>query len=467
MNTPDFLQFSISKLSRLLESKALSPVEVTEASLSLIEARNAEHNAYVTVMADEAMAAARLAEQEIQAGQYKGRMHGVPLSLKDAIFTKGVRTTFGSETHKDFIPTHDADVVVRLRQAGAIILGKTNMQSFALGPTGDKSYFGPVLNPLKPGKITCGSSSGSAGALASYQCFGSIGSDTGGSVRMPASACSLVGMKPTFGKVSKHGALPLCWTLDHLGPMTRTVEDNALLLNAIVGFDEKDPYSVASDAEDYSAGIDSGVAGKVIGVPTNFYFDIIESEVQRVFDETVELLKSSGARIVPIELPEMDELLIAQQLIFACESYSSMKEYLQKCPEKIDVEVRNRGIAGLLLDSDAYITVLQLRNRLIRQHRQVFNNLDALITPTLPILPSDVGQRDVLIDGKPGHTRILSRLTGPSNTTGFPAISVPGGLSEDGIPVGIQLIGKPNAEQLLYTLAYTIEQQTSPTFQTK
>lgn len=464
MSTTDFLKLSIVELSNLIKSKALSPVEVTEASLSLIETLNSEHNAYVTVMADEAIAAARLAEQEILAGQYRGSLHGIPLSLKDAIFTKGIRTTFGSETHKDFIPTHDAEVVARLRQAGAIILGKTNMQAFALGPTGDKSYFGPVLNPHKPGKITAGSSSGSAGALASYQCFGSIGTDTGGSVRMPASACSLVGMKPTFGKVSKHGSLPLCWTLDHLGPMTRTVEDNALLLNAIVGFDEKDPYSVVSKTEDYTKGIKEGVVGKVVGIPTNFYFDIIENEVQQVFDETVEILRRSGAHILPIALPEMEELLMAQQIIFACESYSTMKNYLQKCPEKIDIEVRNRAIAGLLFDADAYITALQLRSKLIQQHRQAFNHIDALITPTLPILPSDVGQREVLIDGKPGHTRILSRLTGPSNTTGFPAISVPAGISKNGLPIGIQLIGKPNAEKLLYTLAHNIEQQAALTF---
>ena len=182
---------------------------------------------------------------------------------------------------------------------------------------------------------------------------------------MPASACAVVGMKPTFGKVSKHGSLPLCWTLDHLGPMTRTVEDNALMLNAIVGFDEKDPYSVESVYEDYSLGIKSGVKDKVIGVPTNFYFDIVESGVQRVFDETVNTLSKLGAKIVPIALPEMDELLIAQQLIFACESYSTIKDYLQQCPEKIDIEVRNRAIAGLLLDSETYIMALQARNKLI------------------------------------------------------------------------------------------------------
>lgn len=463
MSTLDLLKLNISELSQLIQSKKISPVELTSATLQHIEALNPEHNAYVTVMAEQAMQTAHSAEKAILAGDYKGPLHGVPLSLKDAIFTKGVRTTFGSETHKDFVPDHDAHVVTRLYEAGAIILGKTNMQSFALGPTGDKSCFGPVRNPRSPGKITAGSSSGSAGALASYQCFGSIGTDTGGSVRMPASACAVVGMKPTFGKVSKHGSLPLCWTLDHLGPMTRTVEDNALMLNAIVGFDEKDPYSVESVYEDYSLGIKSGVKDKVIGVPTNFYFDIVESGVQRVFDETVNTLSKLGAKIVPIALPEMDELLIAQQLIFACESYSTIKDYLQQCPEKIDIEVRNRAIAGLLLDSETYIMALQARNKLISQHRLAFNQVDALITPTLPILPSDVGQRDVMIDGQAGHTRILSRLTGPSNTTGFPAMSVPAGFSAEGLPVGVQLIGKPHSERQLYTIAYAIEQHT-PSF---
>jgi aspartyl-tRNA(Asn)/glutamyl-tRNA(Gln) amidotransferase subunit A len=458
MSIPDYLQLSLSELGALLKSRDLSPVEVTEASLRLIDAKNPEVNAYVTIMADEALAAARQAEQEIQTGKYKGPLHGVPVGVKDAIFTKGVATTFGSETHRNFIAQEDAEVVTRLRQAGAVILGKTNMQGFALGPTGDKSCFGPVLNPRAPGMITGGSSSGNAGALASHQCFGTVGSDTGGSVRMPASACGLVGMKPTFGKVSKHGALPLCWTLDHLGPMTRTVKDNALMLNVLAGFDVKDAYSVPTAIQDYAAGIDASVSGKVIGVPVNFYFDIVEAEVQEIFDSTVERLRHQGCRIEPVTLPEMDDLLVVQQIVFACESYSTMKKYLQQCPEKIDQEIRNRGIAGLLLQSGDYIEMLQLRHRLIRQQYQSMAGVDALLTPTLPILPSKVGQRDVLIDGKPGHTRILSKLTGPSNTTGFPAISVPGGVSSDGRPVGVQLIGKPNSEAQLYNLAYAIEQ---------
>ena len=460
MSLPDFLTLPFSELSALLRTRELSPVEVTEASLQLIDARNPEVNAYVTVMADDALAAAREAEREMQRGMYRSPLHGVPVSLKDAIYTRGVATTFGSETHRHFVPDEDADVVTRLRHAGAVIVGKTNMQGFALGPTGDKSCFGPVLNPRAPGMITGGSSSGSAGALASYQCYASVGSDTGGSVRMPASACGVVGMKPTFGAVSKHGAHALCWSLDHLGPMTRTVRDNALMLNALVGFDAKDPYSMPVPTQDYAALLDESLEGKVVGVPANFYFDIVESDVRAVVDETIERLKRMGCRVQTVELPEMDDLLVVQQIVFACESYSTMRPYLQRSPDKIDVEIRNRGIAGLLFHAGDYIEMLQLRHRLIRQHHQSMAAIDALLTPTLPMLPSKVGQRDVMIDGKPGHTRILSRLTGPSNTTGFPAISVPGGVSRDGRPVGVQLVGKPHSEAVLYQLAHAIEQST-------
>ena len=200
------------------------------------------------------------------------------------------------------------------------------MQSFALGPAGDRSYFGPVKNPHNLSKITGGSSSGSGAALASYQCYGSVGSDTGGSVRIPASMCGLVGMKPTFGRVSKHGALTLCWTLDHLGPMTRTVTDNALMLNALSGFDAKDPYSINTVEEDFTQGLDAGIKGKKIGIPTSFYFDTVEGEVQRIFNATIGNLRELGAEIVSIDLPDMDELLIAQQIIFASESYASMKK---------------------------------------------------------------------------------------------------------------------------------------------
>ncbi|NEU30998.1 Asp-tRNA(Asn)/Glu-tRNA(Gln) amidotransferase subunit GatA [bacterium LRH843] len=458
MNLSNFLEWSIHKLSKSIQNKEISPVEVTEASINLINEKNNELNAFITVIEEESLQAAKKAEVDILSGNYKGPLHGIPIGIKDLICTAGVKTTFGSEIYQDYVPDFDAEVVTKFKNAGAIMIGKLNMHTFAYGPTGDRSFYGPVKNPHNLAKITGGSSSGSGAAVAAFQCYGSVGSDTGGSVRMPASMCGIVGMKPTFGRVSKHGSLPLCWTLDHLGPMTRTVTDNALMLNVMSGFDAKDPYSISSKVEDFTSGIKSGIKGKKIGIPTSFYFDTIELEVRRIFDSTVDSLRHLGADIVSIDLPGMDDLLAAQQVILASEAYTSLEKHLVNTPEMVEEEVRSRAIAGMLVQSSEYIQMLQVRHKAIDMHNLALEKVDVIMTPTLSILPTNINQRDVDINGVPEHTRIFARLTGPSNTTGFPAISVPGGMSNCGLPVGVQFIGKPLDESLLYQFAYALEE---------
>jgi aspartyl-tRNA(Asn)/glutamyl-tRNA(Gln) amidotransferase subunit A len=454
----NLLEWSLSELSEGIFGKEVSPVEVVELTIEQISKRNKEINAFITVTAESALQKAREAERDIQQGNYKGALHGVPIGLKDIIYTKGVRTTFGAENHKDFIPEYDADVVSRLDRAGAIMIGKLNMQQFAYGTTGDRSYFGPIRNPIDTSKITGGSSAGSGAAVAANLCYGSIGSDTGGSIRIPASCCGIVGMKPTFGRVSKHGAMTLSWTLDHLGPMTRSVKDNAIMLNYISGYDSKDAYSLPSPNEDFTGKIGQGVKDITIGVPTSFYFDIIEPEVQRIFDESLDCLRRQGAKIVPVDLPFMDELLAAQQIILSTEGYVALEREVREAPEKIDDEVRARILSGMLTMATEYIRMLQVKHMATEMFSQVLKEVNVIMTPTLCALPTDIEQREIDFNGRKEHPRILARLTGPTNTVGYPSISVSGGNSRSGFPVGIQFIGAPFDETVLYQVAHVLEQ---------
>jgi aspartyl-tRNA(Asn)/glutamyl-tRNA(Gln) amidotransferase subunit A len=454
------LEWCLSDLSHAISKKKISPVEVTKATIEQIHKTNPKINAFITVMEENSLKKAQEAEQDILKGIYKGALHGVPIGLKDIIYTKDVVTTLGSEKYKDFLPEYNAEIVNRLENAGAIIVGKLNLHQFALGTTGDRSYFGPTKNPINLAKITGGSSAGSAAAVAANLSYGSIGSDTGGSIRIPASICGIVGLKPTFGRVSKHGAMALSWTLDHLGPMTRTVKDNAIMLNYISGYDPKDAYSIKSNSEDFTRNIGTGIKGMTIGVPTTFYFDIIDPDVLRIFNENVGKLKEQGARIVEVDLPYMEELFVAQQIILSSEAYVALGDELRENPELIDDEVRARIAAGMLTSASDYIKMLQVKHLATEMFSKVLKDVHVIITPTLCALPSDIEQREITIGGKKEHPRILARLTGPTNTIGFPSISVPGGNSNDGLPVGIQFIGAPFDEKTLYQVAYALEQCT-------
>ncbi len=459
LKTNNFLEWSLSDLSAAIKRKKVSPIEVTKALLQEIHKRNPEINAYITVMEEDALKDAKKAEKEIQKGRIKGVLHGMSIGLKDLIYTKRAPTTFGSGRYVNFIPDHDAEIVTRLKNAGAIIIGKLNMHQFAYGGTGDRSYFGPTRNPHNVNKIAGGSSSGAGAAVAANLCYGAIGSDTGGSIRIPSSACGIVGMKPTFGRVSKYGAMVLSWTMDHLGPMTKTVRDNAILLNYISGYDPKDPYSVATKPEDFTRGIQQGIKGMTIGIPTSFYFDIIEQEVLRIYHKTIDLLKTQGAKVKEIDLPYMNELMTAKQVILAAEAYTALEKEIREAPEKIDEEVRDRIFSGVFIQASEYLNALKIKHAAIHMFGNALKKVDAIITPTLCLVPTDIEQRQVEINGQKEHTIILvARLTGPASTIGFPALSVPGGLANNGLPVGIQLIGAPFEERTLYRIAFAVEQ---------
>jgi len=459
MNEPENLPRSLAALAAALRERRVSPVEVVNTLLERIESEDAKLNAFITVLPERALEEAARAEKEILAGEYRGPLHGVPVGVKDLICTEGVRTTMGSAFFEDYVPDHSATVVSKLEEAGAILIGKTNTHEFAYGPTGDSSHFGPTRNPYDPGRIPGGSSGGSGAAVAAELCYAALGSDTAASIRVPAALCGVVGMKPTFGRVSKSGAFPLAWTLDHVGPITRTVEDNALLLNILAGYDKQDPYSVDKPAEDFTRDLQRGVRDGVVGVTASHYFEHAEDEVERRVREAVEVFRSLGAEVREVEIPHLPETLKAQRIILAVEAYTIHKERLENEPERFGDEISSRLRDAEHLKAYRYATAQQLtKRRSLEEFERALEEVDVLLTPTVPIAATEIGQREVKIgDYEELVFSALTRLTGPTNLNGLPSLSVPCGLTRSGLPVGLQLIGRSFDEATVYRYGHAYE----------
>jgi aspartyl-tRNA(Asn)/glutamyl-tRNA(Gln) amidotransferase subunit A len=448
---------SLAGLSRELLAKHLSPVEVVRALLGRIEAD--ETNSFITVTAEWALEKATLAEREILAGGHRGPLHGVPVALKDIIYTRGVRTTMGSALYAGHVPDHSATVARKLEEAGSVVMGKTNTHEVAYGPTGDRSYFGPTLNPHDARRITGGSSGGSGAAVAANLCYGALGSDTGGSIRIPAALCGTVGMKPTFGRVSKSGVFPLSWSLDHVGPITRTVEDNALMLNVLTGHDPEDPYSVDHPAEDFARDLQRGLRGAGIGLPTSFYFDHVDEEVGVLVREAMEVFRSLGAQVREVEIPNLVDTLHAQRLILGAEAYAVHEERLENEPEAFDEEVCERLMDGARPRAYRYANARRRGVLATDEFDHALQGVDVLLTPTLPIVATEIGQREVRIgDNKESVRSALTRYTGPTDLTGHPSLSIPCGITTSGLPVGMQLIGRHFDEATLYRFGHAYEE---------
>ena len=450
------LPHSLAALSRELKERRLSPVEVVRTLLGRIE--RDETNAFITVTAERALEEASQAEQEIMAGRHKGALHGIPIALKDLVYTRNVHTTMGSDFFVGHVPDHSATVVLKLEDAGSVLIGKTNTHEFAYGPTGDRSFFGPTRNPHDLRRITGGSSGGSGAAVASGLCYGALGSDTGGSIRIPAALCGVVGMKPTFGRVSKMGVFPLAWSLDHVGPITRTVEDNALVLNALAGHDPEDLNSVDLASEDFARVLERGVSGATIGLPSRFYFEHIDEGVEARVREAAEVFASLGAEILEVETPSLWETLYAQRFILAAEAYAVHEERLESEPERFDDQGLERLLDGERLRAFKYANAQQRKLRSRREYEEVLRSVDVLLTPTVPIPATEIGQRETTIDGyEESVYSALTRLTGPTNLNGLPSLSVPCGTTSSSLPVGLQLIGRPFDEATLYRFGHAYE----------
>ena len=450
-------KLTLSEASEFVRSKRISPVELTQGCLSRIEQINPKLNAYITVTADSALAQAREAEAEIQRGSWKGPLHGIPIALKDLVDTADVRTTAASGLFKDRVPTQDAEIVRRLKAAGAVLLGKLNMHEFAYGGSSVISYFGPVRNPWEPGHSTGGSSGGSAAAVAAELCYGAIGSDTGGSIRQPAAYCNIVGLKPTYGRVSTRGGIPFSWSLDHLGPMTRTVEDAALMLQVIAGYDPDDTSTADTPVQDYGATLAAKTASLRIGIPRAHFYEKLDPEIQAVMNTALSTLGKLTAGQSEIEIPVSNNSV---DLIIKVEAYTYHREYITKTPELYQAETLKRIRRGTEISAAEYIYGRRQLDRFRRSVLNVFDTVHLIVTPTTPVPPFTISELLADLDNLFTKELLTLRNTPPFNLLGLPTISIPCGFTSKGLPIGMQITGPPWSEATVLRLAYAYEQAT-------
>ena len=446
---------TIGEASELIRRQELSPVELTRACLDRIDATDGQLHSFITVLADEALDAARNAEAEILSGTYKGRMHGIPFALKDLYDTAGVRTTSGSRVDFDRVPSEDATTTARLKGAGGILLGKLAMHEFALGGPDFTTPFEPARNPWNLAHVTGGSSSGSASAVASGQCMGALGSCTGGSIRGPASLTGIVGLKATYGRVSRFGVVTLSWSQDHAGPMTWTVEDTAYMLQAIAGHDPKDPTSSHAPVPDYELSLREDIRGLKIGVPRHFFFDPhpdINSEVVAKVEQGLSVLDELGATIQEVSVPSLEHVRAANSVIMLSEAFAFHEKNLKNRPNDFGEMVRARFRIGGLFSASDYLQAQRARQSVKREFAEVLREVDVVVTPTMT-------QPAAAFEGYDATSTVRGRsFTAPFNVTGLPAISVPCGFTEGGLPIGMQIAGKPFDEPTVLRTAYTYQQ---------
>lgn len=443
-----------------IRRRDMSSTEVTESVLSRIEALDNRLNAFITVTAEHARRQASEADREIRNGGYRGPLHGMPISVKDLFATTGIRTTGGSRILRDWIPDVDATVVSRLRQAGAILVGKTNMYEFAYGAV--HPDVGPAKNPWDPTRSTGGSSSGSAAAVAAGMGFASVGSDTGGSIRIPAAFCGIVGLKPTYGRVSRYGAIPLSWSCDHMGPMTRTVADCAAMLQGIAGFDPLDSTSSELPVGDYLANLESDAAGLRIGIAESYLYGAIVPSALPFIKSGIKHFEQMGASIRMIEPPSPSEIVPLLLTIMSAEAAAYHLPSLRDKPEEYSEAVRERLELGALTPATTYIQAQRLRKQVVEQMSNAMSSVDILLMPTSPMTAPYI-QGDLSTSGDADPDMLAARInyTGPFDLTGFPAITVPCGFTPSGLPVGLQLVAKPYQERLLLSAARAYERTTN------
>ena len=462
MKTEEFVFTSIAELAPLIQKKEVSPVEVTQAYLERIDRLNDEYLAYLTILRDEALAAAHTAEQEIVHGRYRGPLHGIPIALKDLFAVKGVRMTCGSKIMADHIADSDATVVTRLRQAGTILLGKLNMHEFAWGGTSLNPHYGTPRNPWDRTRLPGGSSGGSAVAMAAGLALGTLGTDTGGSVRIPASLSGIVGLKPTYGRVSRFGVYPLSPSCDHVGPMVRTVADAAVLLHAIAGPDPNDLTARATAVPDYTAALQEDLRGLRLGVPHEYFFEDVEPAVREGVQAAIQHLSSLGATVEAVSIPSIQHVIASSTAIIAAEAYEIHARTMQTRSQDYGADVRTRLLLGACVQAAQYLQAQRFRSLLRQEMLDLLGRVDALVTPTTVLAASRIDQPSVSIGGKEFPVAAhIARATRPFNMTGLPAISVPCGFTPDGLPIGLQLVGRPFEEATVLHLAYAYEQSTA------
>jgi aspartyl-tRNA(Asn)/glutamyl-tRNA(Gln) amidotransferase subunit A len=452
---------SLTSVAQAIAEKRLSSHEVTQSCLHRIAQWQPRLNAFMAIEAEAALVAADAADTSLAKGRNRGALHGVPLAHKDMYYDDGKVVTCGSLIRRDFHATTTATALQRLRDAGSIRLGSLQMAEFAYGPTGHNSHYGPVHNPWAVDRITGGSSSGSGSAVAARLTFAALGSDTGGSIRMPAHFCGVTGLKTTYGRISRAGAMPLSQSLDTVGPLARSAEDCALLLGLMAGADPWDPTAVGGPVPDYRAAVRQSVKGLTIGVPSAFYVDDLDSEVARILDDTMAVLRREGAKIVQVELPEQGQLTAACQLVLAAEAAAFHKRWMIERPQDYGPQVLMRLQNGLAIPAVSYLEAMRWRGPALAAHLAAVSAVDAVIAPVAPVAAPTIAESD--IGNSPDAEAVIQRLTRftrPINYLGLPSLAIPSGFTQGGLPVAMQLIGHSFDEAMLLRIGAAFQRAT-------
>jgi len=451
--------WTIATLARAIAARKISPVEATQEHLARIERLDGRIRAFITVDAEGALATARALEAELVAGRSRGPLHGVPLAHKDLCHVPGLPTSCGTLTREYFTSPFECTAVARLREAGAVMLGKLNMAELAMGPFGDNAHHGDVQNPRREGHCAGGSSSGSAAAVAAGFALAALGSDTGGSIRLPAACCGVVGLKPTYGRVSRAGAMPLSWSLDHMGPLTRTVADAATVLGIIAGYDPRDATSSRRGVPYYERTLEMPIAGLRVGVAENYYFDGITDEMAGAVHAALRAIEGLGAVVTQVRLPDPQPLVDVSNVISRSESATIHSRVLRDRPHELQAAVRARLDTGFHISAHDYLQALRLRGRFTRAFvREVFGEVDLLVLPVIPepapaLEAVKAGTADEIV-ARMGR---FSRLTRPFNGLGLPALALPCGALSDGRPLALQIVGRPFDEARVLRLGHAYQ----------
>lgn len=463
----DFYYLTALELGTLLRKREVLAAEIVETMLERIQSLNPHLNAYLTVMAEEALSVARRCDVELAAGEDRGPLHGIPVAVKDLYDTAGTRTTCGSKILAGRVPERDATTVARLRDAGAVIIGKTNLNEFACGVTSTNAHYGDVFNPWDLSCTPGGSSGGSAAAVAAGLCTMATGTDTGGSIRIPAALCGIVGFKPSFGRISCHGIMPLSWEQDHPGTMARTVQDAALMLSAMAGWDVADPVTARRPVPDYAGALADGISGWRVGLDRQYALQGISDEVRDAFEQSLETLISLGAEVVDVQVPGLSDGISAGLVIWNAEATAVHEEWLQTRLEDYGPRVGARLGNGFSVTGIEYARAQRARRQLERNLQLLFEDVDLLATPMCAIGAPLQGAGQVVVGGQEFDVLpALTRYSRVFNLTGLPAISVPCGFTAEGLPIGLQLVGPSFGESAVLRAAYAFEQAVeSPEYQ--
>lgn len=452
---------SVEELAPLIEKREVSSLELTRAVLDHAETLNHTVNAYISFTRQQAEETAEKVDQEIAAGNYRGMYHGIPMGIKDNLYFKNEVTTMASKIHQNFVSDYDATIIAKMREAGIVFTGKLNMHEYAWGITNNNPHFGACRNPWNLERIPGGSSGGSGAAIAADMSVATLGTDTAGSIRIPSSACGIVGLKPTHGRVSKYGCFPLAWSLDHIGPMTKTVRDAAGLLEIIAGYDPNDPTSVNAPVSQYTAALTGDVSNLVIGVNEEYFFKNVDAGVEKLVRAAIQSLVDQGARVEEVSIPSLKYAEYAEMITILSEAAAIHHRDLLKRPDDFGSDIRLLFELGEIPSAVDYLQAQQLRRQIKQDFQKIFEKVNVLLAPTLPLIVPNIGDNEAVINGeKVDLIDHIIRFTGPGNLSGLPALTVPCGL-HDGMPVGLQIFGPALQEGTVLNVGYAVE-KTNP-----